>query len=88
MRDLSLIIPRPDGEVRISLHPISLALVLAELVEDAANEWCRRRGHSTELDGHCERCGRSLPDNGSPYGAWFPPNYRSWGERPTKEAQP
>lgn len=52
-----------DTEVRISLHPISLAKLLAECIEDAAETWCRRRGHDELPDGHCARCGRSLPDN-------------------------
>lgn len=86
MPDLSLVIPQGDDEVRISLHPISLALVVAELIEETARRRCRRRGHAAELDGYCERCGLALPDNGTPFGAWFPSVYRSFGARPTREA--
>lgn len=67
MRDIALVIPSAQGEVRVSLHPISLALVLAEIIEDTARRRCYRRGHSEPVDGYCGRCGTSLPDYGSPY---------------------
>jgi hypothetical protein len=79
-RDIALVLPgRDDEEVWLSLHPISLLLVLAEALEDGGRALCRRRGHTggeTE-EGHCPRCGTSLPDRGGPYGSWFPPAYRS-----------
>lgn len=80
--DVSLVIPVQDGEVRISLHPISLALVLAEVIEEKARRRCLRRGHAKQVEGYCERCGTSLPDDGTPYGSWYPPLYRSWAARP------
>lgn len=80
-RDLTVVIPGRAGEVRISLHPISLALVVAELIEDAANTRCRKRGHRAETveneSRYCTRCGTSLPDSGSPYRSWLPDAYRT-----------
>jgi hypothetical protein len=78
--DVSLVIPGRDGaEVRISLHPISLALVVSEVIEDVARKRCRRRGHREDPNdaGHCSRCGNSLPDDGSPYRTWLPDAYRA-----------
>lgn len=80
-RDLTVVIPGRAGEVRIGLHPISLALVLAELIEDAATARCRKRGHRAETVENerrcCTRCGTSLPDSGSPYRSWLPDAYRT-----------
>lgn len=69
-------------EVEVSLHPISLVRLFAEVLDDAANSWCRRVGH-VDHDGHCERCGLFLPDNGTPYGSWLPDAYRT-----IREVQP
>lgn len=84
MADLSLIIPTKGGEARISLHPISLALTLAELVETVAYRRCRHRGHATDVAGYCGRCGTSLPDTSTDdyRGSWHPGVIRSWGPRP------
>lgn len=80
----------PDGdEVRISLHPISLARLLAEAIEDAATTLCRRRGHveTTEPEGGwCAHCGTSLPDDGSPYRSWLPDAYRTIRRRGAPDA--
>lgn len=74
----SILFRNRDGdEVQISLHPISLALVLAEAIEEVAQKRCRRMGHGEARDGFCERCGNTLPDGGSPYGSWLPDAYRT-----------
>lgn len=84
-RDVALVVPaRGGGEARISLHPLSLALVLAEVIEDAARHRCRRNGHATPhvSEGgwaHCSRCGTSLPDTDEkPAMSWLPTVYRSF----------
>lgn len=73
------VITASGDEVRISLHPISLARLVAESIEDATEAWCRRKGHveSGDEQGYCVRCGRSLPDDGSPYGSWMYDAYRT-----------
>lgn len=74
----ALVIKSRAGErVEISLHPISLALLAAEVIEDAARGRCRKRGHVEDESGHCERCGTSLPDDGSPFFSWLPDAYRT-----------
>lgn len=75
---------REGDEVQISLHPISLALVVSELIEEVARNRCSRKGHGDAKDGYCERCGNALPDDGSPFRAWLPDAYRTI--RRTKEA--
>lgn len=85
-RDPAVVITGRDGsEARISLHPLSLALVLAEVIEDAARGRCRRKGHAAPESpngpefSYCSRCGASLPDtDDTPAFAWFPPLYRSF----------
>lgn len=84
-RDVALVIPTPDGgEARISLHPLTLALVLAEVIEEAARHRCRRNGHgATDVSEagfeHCSRCGTSLPDTDEkPAVSWLPTVYRSF----------
>lgn len=73
-----LVVTRGDTEVRINLHPISLALMLAEVIEQAAGNACRKRGHRANADGWCRRCGVCLPDNGDFHtGAWLPEAWRS-----------
>lgn len=81
----AIVIPTSDGEARISLHPISLALLLAEVMENRAYRSCRRRGHARDMGGHCERCGTSLPDTSTEdyRSSWHPGVIRSWGPRPT-----
>lgn len=69
---------RNGDEVQISLHPISLVKLLAEVIDDAAEARCRRKGHvDAKGNGYCERCGLSLPDNGTPFRAWMPDAYRT-----------
>ena len=68
---------RRGGEVEINLHPISLALLVSEVIEESARSRCRRKGHAEANDGFCERCGLSLPDDGSPFRAWLPDAYRT-----------
>lgn len=68
---------RAGDEIEVNLHPISLAKIAAELIEDAAGRACRRRGHDGQDDEPCKRCGLFLPDNGSPYGAWLAEAYRT-----------
>ena len=86
MADVSLIVPTKDGEVRVSLHPISLALVLVEVVETRARRRCWRKGHVSAGDmyDHCARCGTSLPDPDGDRRSWHPSIYRSWGPRPDR----
>lgn len=82
---VSILFRNRDGdEVQIGLHPISLALLVSEVIEEAATKRCRRTGHGEAKDGHCERCGNTLPDDGSPYRSWLPDAYRTI--RRTKEA--
>lgn len=70
-----------EDEVRISLHPISLALLLAEVIEEAARKRCRHTGHgdtsSIHDHAHCDRCGASLPDAGRGCRAWHQDAYRA-----------
>lgn len=84
MAELALVIPTRDGEARINLHPISLALVAAELIEGLAYRRCRRRGHSATVGDYCGRCGTSLPDDSTDdlRPSWHPGAIRSWGPRP------
>jgi hypothetical protein len=84
-RDVALVVPaRGGGEARISLHPVSLALVLAEVIEDAARHRCRRSDHGAPevSEGgfeYCSRCGTSLPDTDEkPAMSWLPTVYRSF----------
>lgn len=82
----AVIIPTKDGEARISLHPISLALLLAEVLENGAYRRCRQRGHARDAGGFCECCGTSLPDTSTEdyRSTWHPAVIRSWGPRPTE----
>ena len=74
----ALVIKNRAGErVEISLHPISLALLAAEVIEDAARGRCRKRGHVEDGSGHCERCGTSLPESDGRCHAWLPDAYRT-----------
>lgn len=75
----SLVFRNSDGdEVQISLHPISLVKLLAEVIDDAAQAHCRRKGHvDAKGNGYCERCGLSLPDTGGRFGSWLPDAYRT-----------
>jgi hypothetical protein len=76
-RRWSLAVTAASGdEVLISLHPVSLARLLAEVIEDAAQGWCKRRGHVEGPEGFCHHCGVHLPDD-SPYNSWLPDAYRT-----------
>lgn len=77
----SLLLTNKSGdEIKISLHPISLALVVIEVLEDVTRKACSTRGHVEDDAGHCERCGTSLPESGTPYGSWLPTTIRSFRE--------
>ncbi len=74
----SILVRNRDGdEVEINLHPISLALVVSELIEETAYKRCRRKGHIEGRDNCCGRCGTSLPDDGPLYRSWLPEAYRT-----------
>lgn len=72
---------RGGDEVRVSLHPISLLMILAEGIEDGTTNLCRRRGHQDVGEGYCSRCGVCLPDD-SPDRSRLAEVYRTIKEAP------
>jgi len=76
---LSILFRNKKGdEVEVSLHPISLVRLAAEMIEEAALVCCRKIGHAdSKSAGYCERCGLSLPDDGGQLHSWLPDAYRT-----------